>query len=367
MNEIKTLYIMLGTDNSGGAERFSAYLAEYWLQIDSNNVVMVVVVKEGDGSCLKFFDKLDSKRLIINKMKFKRLLNFGIWLLLRYNYFFKEKSIIFTTLALMTFVFSIRNRLIPESGNRIFISRESNEPSRRYGGIKLLLWKIVYKLYYGQDRLIFQTESMLNSFLKINSKYESRCLVISNPVKEVIIDYKERIDDNKNAVKIYKFLHVGRFVKIKNQIFILYAFAKLPINILERCELTFIGDGQELEMVKRKCAQLNLSNVKFLGEVDAVDFYSSHDCLLLASSSEGFPNVVLEGMTNGIKHIISTPCVNDRNYLNIVDVVPLLERQWISALIDAVKFQPDYSLEYSNFIKENHSIHKFHECLRKIL
>jgi len=94
-------------------------------------------------------------------------------------------------------------------------------------------------------------------------------------------------------------LAVGRLVELKGHRLILEGLAALPASF----RLVIIGDGPEHASLQAYAEQLGLvGRVKFLGALshDALpDYYGAADALVLASSSEGMPNVVLEALACG--------------------------------------------------------------------
>src|SRR5690606_22433693 len=83
-----------------------------------------------------------------------------------------------------------------------------------------------------------------------------------------------------------------------------------------------LGEGVLLEDIKSQSEEIR---IKFEGRVNNVfDFLIRSKVLVLTSNSEGFPNVILEGMSYGLP-IISTNCqsgpleiLNDNEYVEIL-------------------------------------------------
>ena len=91
---------------------------------------------------------------------------------------------------------------------------------------------------------------------------------------------------------------VGRLVPLKGHDLVIEAIAALP-----GVRLLIAGSGSEQGALERLAARLSVSDrVRFLGQVahDALPrVYSAADALVLASSSEGWANVLLEAMACG--------------------------------------------------------------------
>lgn len=95
---------------------------------------------------------------------------------------------------------------------------------------------------------------------------------------------------------------VGHLIERKGHHLVIDALAHIP-----DATLLIVGDGEEHSALRRQAKQLGLSDrVRFCGAVpheDMIGVYNAADVLVLASSREGWPNVLLEAMACG------TPCV----------------------------------------------------------
>lgn len=94
-------------------------------------------------------------------------------------------------------------------------------------------------------------------------------------------------------------LTVGNLVELKGHHLVIQALAKLP----EALELRIAGDGPMEAHLRRLARDLGITKrVHFLGRLDRpalVKAYNAADVLVLASSREGMPNVVLESFSCG--------------------------------------------------------------------
>ncbi len=104
---------------------------------------------------------------------------------------------------------------------------------------------------------------------------------------------------------------VGRFSVNKNQITLVEAN-----RVLERqgvtVECRFIGDGEQLDVVERAAADLAGTTFTYQADRDAVfDAMGWADVNVLPSFREGFPKVVLEGISAGALPIASLTPVNE--------------------------------------------------------
>jgi len=100
-------------------------------------------------------------------------------------------------------------------------------------------------------------------------------------------------------------LSVGNLIELKGHHLIIEALRELT-----DCCLMIIGDGPERAALERRAVQLGVSErVRFLGLIPQAElsaYYAAADALVLASSREGWANVLLEAMACG------TPAVATR-------------------------------------------------------
>ena len=100
--------------------------------------------------------------------------------------------------------------------------------------------------------------------------------------------------------------HVGYFMPVKNQSFLVDVFAELARND-SRYHLVLIGDGAMRTEIEQKVASLGLTNkVTFTGNIDNVSEYlNAIDIVIMPSLYEGLPLTLVEQQANGLQCIVS--------------------------------------------------------------
>ncbi len=104
----------------------------------------------------------------------------------------------------------------------------------------------------------------------------------------------------REKYKLYKktLVSVGHLIERKGHHLIIEAMTSLPDY-----QLLIVGGGEEEKSLKKLVKQLNLCDqVRFLGEKkqkELTEIYNAADAMVLASSREGWANVLLESMACG--------------------------------------------------------------------
>ncbi len=113
-------------------------------------------------------------------------------------------------------------------------------------------------------------------------------------------------------------VHVGNFRPPKNHGLLVEAAARVR-GLDDRALFLLAGSGSLREQVARRVAELRLDNVRLLGHVpDAARLIACSDLLVLSSSYEGLPVVVMEALAAGVP-IVSTA---------VGGVPDLVESEW---------------------------------------
>lgn len=147
--------------------------------------------------------------------------------------------------------------------------------------------------------------------------------------------------------------HVGRFTYEKNQIFLLNVLKSyLDAFPNSKVLLILVGDGIEIENVKKRAQQLNLSNyVKFIGATDDVNRYLQiMDIFLFPSLYEGFGIVGIEAQASGLPVIASTGIPTT---IKICKNVSFIDLNNITSWVDTIsKYRCEIRTSNYKYLKE---------------
>lgn len=124
--------------------------------------------------------------------------------------------------------------------------------------------------------------------------------VIPNAIElSVFIPPRQR--QNNGPVRL---LFVGRLNAFKNVEMLIETASRLTAKGVDNFELQLVGEGEQRSNLERLVVEKGLTRqVRFLGWVDRaaiVEVYRQADIFVTASTWEGMPNTVLEGMACGL-------------------------------------------------------------------
>jgi len=175
---------------------------------------------------------------------------------------------------------------------------------------------------------LFENIKKNNKLRKIfvkNLKTADKILVLSQDFKDALIELgidEDKIKmsstmveiekyktENKNFDGLYNVLFCGNIAKAKGVYELLQAI-NVVIEKNKNLNFIFIGDGPELENLKKKTEKMGIEeHVTFTGYKkgeEKYEIYKKSHLFVLPSYTEGFPNVALEAMAAGLP-IIATP------------------------------------------------------------
>lgn len=161
-------------------------------------------------------------------------------------------------------------------------------------------------VYNGVDCILSVSKTIAN---QIQNHFGKESIVVHNMVSSHL-SYVER-----NDVKPFTFVSVGRLVASKGWDILIKAFEKLS----DDCRLVIAGDGPERTNIENLISDLELNDkVSLLGNVNKNEFqnmFSISDCFVLASRSETFGLVYAEAMMAGLP-VIATRCGGPEEFVN---------------------------------------------------
>jgi len=163
--------------------------------------------------------------------------------------------------------------------------------------------------------------------------------------------------------------HIGRFITIKNQDFLVDVFCDLLKKSSKKYALFLIGDGPEQNRIRKLVEQKGLDKeIIFTGIVNnANDYLSAFDAFVLPSVREGLPVVSLEAQASKLpcffSDTIDSNCAVDQD---LCTFLPLNKNIWIENLLLLSKQNNRNNVNFKAFEDKGFSIDKTVYDLDKI-
>lgn len=128
------------------------------------------------------------------------------------------------------------------------------------------------------------------------------------------------------------------------------------LKIDSQAHLVLLGDGELMDEIKRKAADLGISeHVTFVGNVgNANEWYQAFDCFVLPSIWEGLPVVGVEAQAADLPCVFSSAITREIGLSQHAKFVPLTESVsvWAKTLSDAL--QQNERNDNTKLITEHH-------------
>jgi len=165
---------------------------------------------------------------------------------------------------------------------------------------KSFKWRVIYLLAkLTIHKMIFVAEKARTNYLKIYPSFEHKSQTILNGVLPMSLT-KERSD-------YFRLSHVGRFVPLKAQHYLIEAVALLPKDTQKKILLSFFGTGELIEnnkvLAKKIIPDVKIDFKGFVTNRDEI--YQHTDVLVVTSETEGLSLAILEALASGTPTIAS--------------------------------------------------------------
>ena len=295
MEKIRVLHIITGM-GTGGAE---AFIMNMFRNIDSKKIVFDFLLRSEENVYQKEIESLGGKvynvppypkRFISNYKETKR--------------FFEEHS---------------KYKIIHVHGNAfiyitaLIIAKFRGIPCRIMHSHSTDTRKPIYRIVHKFNKIFMNflvTDRFAcsdkagkwmfgnKSFIKINNGIDVDKFIYNKEIRDRV---RKQYNIEENTVLIG---HVGRFLKVKNHSYIVDIFNEY-VKQNENSKLMLIGEGPELNTIKKKVENLEIENkVIFLSKINNVnEMMQAMDIFIFPSIYEGLGIVNIEAQT------ASLPCI----------------------------------------------------------
>lgn len=154
--------------------------------------------------------------------------------------------------------------------------------------------------------------------------YRKGFTVLSNAIDVQRFSFQPQVRDECRkelglAEKTFVMGHVGYFLEVKNQSFLVDVF-KEYYRVDHDARLLLVGTGPDLEKIKRKVAECGVADaVIFAGQRSDVErLYCAMDVFVFPSLWEGLPLTLVEAQAEGLPCIVSSNVTRDVAFTNTI-------------------------------------------------
>lgn len=203
-------------------------------------------------------------------------------------------------------IYKLNKNKIPFMFHSIGDPEDSMIPSRVNFFTNIIYTLIGKILKYKKKKIIYDANiGSYVSFSHLQNKYPVKQGVFNDSISSIRLNSSNILDSEKNfSESVFKFVHVGSFIPLKNQKDLIYCLQFL-LEINENVELHLVGSGPLMQKCKKLTNQLGIQKkVHFYGQVTGVDeivkILDNCDFFILPSSNEGMPRAMIEAMSRGL-------------------------------------------------------------------
>ena len=301
----KKLFVLAISLSSGGAERVISLLLKHLVHDFDVTLILLsnnIFFEPPKNLKIIFLGKPDVLVTTSPLRKLKSMAQF----VYKYRAIAKKEKfdIVMSFLALPNIINGLVTTKLKSKPKTIISERCF--PSKMYekNNFAMKIAKTFYPRFYNKTDVLFSNSLHINKDLKDNFGIKIPMELIYNPIE---IDDEKPHHDTYKITEDFKIISVGSHTPAKNQILLLKALKHLNTEY----KLTIPGAGALTTSLTDFAKNNDLENQLILpGSVKNVkEYLLNSDCFVLASNTEGFPNVLLEAMAVGLP-VISTNCLS---------------------------------------------------------
>lgn len=210
---------------------------------------------------------------------------------------------------------------------KIIISERNDPQKQNSKKIWLLLKNFSYRI---SDTI---TVNSLHGYEFLKQKFKKKNIIyIPNFIYSIV--------NNKNKVLNENFvMAVGRLTSQKGFDLLINEFLSYKHATKNKLKLIILGEGDDLNSLKRMVPKDYDEEILFLGKTDPYPYYKKCKMLIISSRYEGIPNILLEGMILGLTMIVANSNVGIDAYLtNMKNAIILDKDNKINSISKAIKF-----------------------------
>jgi len=310
---------------SGGSEKITALISNY-LNLNGGDVSIVALYEQAEYPQQIINKQIPVTYLCKNNSLFLAFIRLWLW------YFNKKPEVVFASNHFIAGLLVIYRFISNKKCKIIF--RNINNLSYLMKDKGVFKISILKRLLCQTDCVIAQCNGMKVDLVSNWGFKSNNIVVIKNPVF-----ITEEVDINRAEVATNKLLFVGRLADQKG---LYYLFKALEILHSKNIDFSIdlIGEGVLKQPLQQFALNSGFANkVNFWGyKNETKSFYENSKVTILSSIYEGFPNVILESLANGVPVVsFKTPFGPEElivdgvngylaNYLDVNDLAKMIEK-----------------------------------------
>ncbi|MFK4786229.1 glycosyltransferase [Fusobacterium sp. MFO224] len=302
----KSILLIIDSLEKGGAQKNFLNLANY-LYIKDYNIKILVTSSNLEVG----YPELLNSKIEIDFLNIKKQLN--LFLKLRKISEYKCETVICFSPIISCYLnfYNIFKRKKIKIISRCMNTLSESKKIRK-NKIKEYVKELIYKnLYFLSNKIIAQSIDMQKDLIENYNISSDKIKVINNSLSKDYINnfFREKISlEEKKYFKNKTIAIVGRLVKQKNHVFLIYLIKKI-VERGNKINLVILGKGPEEKNIRDVIKKMGLENYVFLlgAKSNPYKYIKESNFLWLSSYYEGFPNVLLDAIFSGTV-IISNDC-----------------------------------------------------------
>ncbi len=234
---------------------------------------------------------------------------------------------------------------------------ESVQTKYRYGKFS----KYIFSKLFDNRKVVCVSDGAYDSFsdlIKTHSITPEKHLMISNPNDFQQIELESHSDEQLHQNSYI--LGLGRLVPNKNFSLLIDAYNHAVKHYDIKQDLLIVGAGKDLNTIKKKIIELNLTERVYLKGQQSNPFpwYKQADLFILSSKSEGLGMVLIEALACKTK-VVSTDCKGGIRQIMNGDLAHFLAQETPKSLSEKIHLALNTEWDESFDISVQKTLHNF--------
>ena len=329
MKKISIIFILPDLE-TGGAERIVTTIANH---VPREKFEPKIMLLRKEGGYLQFL-KEDVEIIDLKTLRIRNGLKPILSEIRK-----RKPDIVFSGFGEVNAYLSMFLKFFPKTK---FIARETNVVSKHVTRREI---RFFYKFYNNYDKIICQSDDMMNDLIDNFSIKKEKLVKINNPVDFDFIEEKLVVSEKPESFKegFKNVVAIGNLSARKGFDNLLKVFEHLKN---EKILLHILGDGRDKELLHQMKANLGLENIIFHGQQkNPYQFLEFADLFILSSRYEGFPNVLLEAGACGI-YALANNCPGG--------IQQIIQPKINGEISDIENFE-EFAQKIKSVLRENHN------------